>query len=391
MLESHILLERYRLERLLGKGGMGRVYLAEDIYDHSFWAVKIEDLHEKNLEFVRSEINIQAGLDHPALPKIRQYFESDGRLYIVMEFVEGQTLEDILNRNGIISEQDTIKWLRQINDVLIYLHGRSTPIVYRDLKPSNIMIQPTGNIKIIDFGIAQEYSKGKKLSRNKMALTRGYAAPEQYDNRYCADVRTDIYALGVTAHYMLTGKNPNKPPYYFRPVRKLNPKVSYAAEYIVRKCIQPNPDRRYAGALELQKDLEQIRILEINLKKKRNRRKAGVCILLAGILCLASLVFVGIRKQRAEVIERYYTCLEDARSYMSENAYDEAVQKYKEAINIQPEAWEAYIELATLYLEEGDQEQCRQCLKTASDKFPELFEDERFIEITEELYELYGM
>ena len=92
-------------------------------------------------------------------------------------------------------------------------------------------------------------------------MTRGYAAPEQYDNRYRDDVRTDIYALGVTMHYMLTGKNPNKPPYHFRPVRKLNSELSLAVEFIVGKCLQPNPDKRYSNALELFRELDDIQSL----------------------------------------------------------------------------------------------------------------------------------
>lgn len=271
LIQGTILAEKYQIIRLIGEGGMGSVYAAEDMNDHTEWAVKEEAINNNNEKFLRQEAAILRKLSHPLLPKMRHFFEVDGNLYIVMELVKGQTLEKILSERAI-SEVMALKWFRQICEVLVYLHGLDIPVVYRDLKPSNVMIQPSGDVKIIDFGIAQEYVKDKKVGKNIMALTRGYAAPEQYDYRYMDDVRTDIYALGVTMHYMLTGKNPNCPPFNFRPVRKLNPSVSNALEYIVGKCLQPNPDNRYENAFELREELENIENLENTFRQKRRRK-----------------------------------------------------------------------------------------------------------------------
>lgn len=387
--EEDIILQQYRICRLLGNGGMGNVYLAEDIIDGTRWAVKIGEFDEKNHALLRSEVEIQVKLNHPALPKIRQSFEDDHSLYIIMEYVEGQTLEELLKKNGFIPEQTVIRWFLQICDVLVYLHGRETPIVYRDLKPSNIMVQPSGDIKIIDFGIAQEYRQNQKLDKAVMALTRGYAAPEQYDSRYLADVRTDIYALGVTVHYMLTGKNPNTPPFHFSPVRKLNLAISYAMEYIVKKCIQPNPDKRYKNAIELQNELNHIQALEELLKKKRGKKIAGAVAGAVGVICIAVATFFSVNIYRVNTISEYYTNLEQAQNDVNRGDFEDALQKYEEAIETQPEAWEAYLGVADIYLKQGKYEECYECLKGAADKFPNLFENKQFLEIMDKLYENY--
>ena len=385
-----IILNQYQVCRQLGKGGMGEVYLAKDIHDGTLWAVKIQKYNERNYEFLSSEVEVQGRLNHPAVPGIRQTYTMNQCLYIVMEFVEGRTLDSYLRDGEIISEDIAFKWFRQICDVLVYLHGQDVPIVYRDLKPSNIMIQPTGDVKIIDFGIAGEYRQGEKPRKRLMALTRGYAAPEQYDSRYMVDVRTDIYALGVTMHYMLTGKNPNTPPYYFRPVRKLNQNVSYAMEYIVKKCIQPNPDKRYKSAAELFSELEGIGRLEKELKKKRTARKKRIAVVSSTVLLLSAFLFLYVKSKRTDTIKVYYAYLEQAENNKKTGSYEEAVQIYEEAAKMQPEAWEAYLGIADVYLRNGNYEDCYHTLKDIAERFPDIFEDEEFIRITKELYRFYN-
>ena len=385
--QGTVFAEKYQIVQLIGKGGMGSVYLAEDMDDHTQWAIKEELLNKSSEQLLRQETTILSKLNHPLLPKVYKSFETGGKLYIVMEFVKGQTLENLLNKVGKIPEFTALKWFQQICDVLVYLHGLDVPVVYRDLKPSNIMIQLSGDVKIIDFGIAQEYKKAEKAGKNVMALTKGYAAPEQYDNKYMDDVRTDIYALGVTMHYMLTGKNPNRPPFYFRPVRKLNPSLSYAVEYIVGKCLQPNPDKRYNNALELHKELENIHNLENTLRRKRRRKMALSVTAGLSVLCVAVFIFAIVKKQRNDTIDVYYQYLIQAQEYGESNAYEDAMRLYETAIGMQPEAWDAYLGKAKLYLLQGKFEDCHAWLKKTAEKFPDIFETEEFLKITEELYE----
>lgn len=384
-----IILDQYIVCRQLGKGGMGEVYLAKDVHDGSLWAIKRQQYDERNYEFLSSEAEVQCRLNHPAVPKIRRTYTMDQCLYIVMEYVEGRTLDAYLKEGKIIPEDIALKWFRQISDVLVYLHGQKNPIVYRDLKPSNIMIQSSGDIKIIDFGIAGEYRQGETQRKRGMALTRGYAAPEQYDSRYMVDVRTDIYALGVTMHYMLTGKNPNMPPYYFRAVRKLNQDVSYAMEYIVKKCIQPNPDRRYSSAVELRNELDSIRQLEKELKKKRTAKKRRMAAAASAILILSAVLFFSVRSKRSERMNTYYLCIAQAKDDMDAGAYEEALQRYEAAAKMEPEAWEAYLGIADVYLKNESYDECYRILKETADRFPNIFKDEEFVRITEELYRFY--
>lgn len=387
LVQGSIFAEKYQIAHLIGKGGMGSVYLAEDINDHTEWAIKEEIISRSNEQLLRQEAVILSKLNHPFLPKARQIFELDGNFYIVMEYVQGQTLESLLAKTGKIPESTVLKWFRQMCDVLVYLHGLDVPVVYRDLKPSNIMIQPSGDVKIIDFGIAQEYRKGEKAGKKVMVLTRGYAAPEQYDKRYMDDARTDIYALGVTMHYLLTGKNPNRPPFHFRPVRKLNPTVSLSAEYIVGKCLQPNPDKRYSNALELHKELENIQNMEIMLRRKRRNKIALALIAGVSVLCAAAIVFVIVKKQRSTTIDTYYQYLMQAQEYEELNKYEDAMVLYENAIEMQPEAWDAYLGKAELYLLQGEYADCHEWLKKTAERFPDIFEEEEFLIIMEKLYE----
>lgn len=387
LLQGTIFAEKYQIDCLIGKGGMGSVYLAEDICDHTEWAIKEEMINRSNEQLLRQEAEILSKLNHPLLPKVRQVFETDGNFYIVMEFVKGQTLESLLNKIGKVPEATALKWFRQICDVLVYLHGLEVPVVYRDLKPSNIMIQPSGDVKIIDFGIAQEYRKDEKTGRKIMVLTRGYAAPEQYDNRYMDDVRTDIYALGVTMHYMLTGKNPNKPPFHFRPIKKLNPSLSYATEYIIGKCLQPNPDKRYNNALELHKELENIQGLENILRRRRRKKFTLMAAAGIGILCVTIITFVIVKLQRSSTIDTYYQYLAQAHEYEGSNAYEDAMLLYETAIEMQPEAWDAYLGKAEVYLLKGEYADCHEWLKKTAEKFPDIFEEEEFLKIMDKLYE----
>jgi serine/threonine protein kinase len=226
-----VLQQRYRIERLLGGGGMGMVYLARDqrlsnrpcaikeMVDHF---IDAQQRLEANEYFAR-EADTLAQLKHPAIPAISDRFDHQNRHYLVMEYVEGCNLEEELaRRSGPLPEGLVIDIARQLCDVLAYLHGLQPPIIYRDLKPSNVMLAGNGRVVLVDFGIARLFKAQRK---GTMIGTLGFAPPEQYQG--IADPRSDIYSLGATLHYVLTARDPEKfPPFSFPPVRELRPAVS---------------------------------------------------------------------------------------------------------------------------------------------------------------------
>ncbi len=222
---------RYIIDRLIGGGGMGMVYLARDkrlsnrpcalkeMVDHF---IDQQQRIEANDYFAR-EADTLAQLKHPAIPAVSDRFDDQNRHYLVMEYVEGRNLEEeIAQRGGPLPEGLVIDIARQLSDVLAYLHGFAPPIIYRDMKPSNVMLTPKGRAVLVDFGIARLFKASRK---GTMIGTLGFAPPEQYQG--LVDPRSDIYSLGATLHYVLTGRDPEKhPPFSFPPVREIRPEVS---------------------------------------------------------------------------------------------------------------------------------------------------------------------
>ncbi len=385
--ENEVILNRYRILNVAGKGGMGRVYHAVDIKDGSHWAIK-EDLSEEYYQ-LHEEAEVLDGLDHPALPKTRGVHSWMGKQYMLMQYMEGITLSDMLKRQEKYTEEQVLDWFIQIADVLKYLHGREHPIVYRDLKPSNIIIDEAGIIKIIDFGIAEEYSiQESSEEMQKGGLTRGYAAPEQYSRRFKADVRTDIYALGVTIHYLLTGKNPIKPPYEFLPVRKLAPNVSLAMEDIVKQCLQPNPDQRYKTADALYYDLCHIEDKNRIIKQQRNRRI--ISFISSVLLVGASILFIEnhLKNKREQEIDAYYAIIDQSYAASDRADFDNAYIFAQDAIAKQPKEIAGYLASAYSLVQQGEYDACLMYInENVLDQFPDCYSNTDFLGIMADLYD----
>ena len=232
---------KYEILREIGRGGMSIVYLAMDTHLNKQWAVKEirKKGNGKNDEVVvnslLAEANMMKKLDHPALPRIVDIIDNGITIYVVMDYIEGESLDKVLNEYGAQPEEQVIAWAEQLCEALEYLHSQKPPIIYRDMKPANVMLKPEGNIKIIDFGIAREY-KEQKLSDTTVLGTKGYAPPEQYSGQ--TDARSDIFALGMTMHHLLTGIDPRSGEAY-APVRMWNPQLSEGIELIINKCVEP--------------------------------------------------------------------------------------------------------------------------------------------------------
>jgi len=250
-----VLQRRYVIERLLGGGGMGMVYLAHDLrLANRPCAIKEMVDHfidprqriEANEYFAR-EADTLAQLKHPAIPAISDRFDDQNRHYLVMEYVEGRNLEEELAaRGGPFPESLVVDVARQLCDVLAYLHGLQPPIIYRDMKPSNVMLTGKGRVVLIDFGIARLFKGSRK---GTMIGTLGFAPPEQYQG--VADPRSDIYSLGATLHYVLTGRDPeNYPPFSFPPVRDLRPETSRNVAGAIDRALAYEMDARPATIQE---------------------------------------------------------------------------------------------------------------------------------------------
>lgn len=254
--EGAVLHSKYKVERKIGEGGMSTVWLAREISTSQIWAVK--DINKKSKEFVAvanengtlSEVEIVKDLNHPFIPHVNNVYEDSDSIQIVMEYVEGKTLKDILVKRGPIPEHLAVQIMKELIEVFIYLHTRPDPVIFRDLKPGNIMIQVDGHIRLIDFGIALLKRQNSKV----LPLgTKGYAAPEQFKGK--ADARSDIYTMGATLYSLLTGIFPTTRDASFDDLLEKSPNTSTQLAKIVLKATQKDPDKRYHNVSELLKDL----------------------------------------------------------------------------------------------------------------------------------------
>ena len=248
---GEILQGRYVISSHLGRGGMGVVYQARDMR-LSNRPVAIKEFDPAQLapadrqmavQAFQKEAALLAGLNHPGLTAVHDYFSENNKFYLVMAFVQGGNLQQTWQRVGQrFSEAQVVAWLHQLCDVLGYLHNQQPPIIFRDLKPANIMVQPDGRLKLIDFGIARHFDPDKTSDTVKFG-TPGYAAPEQYGQGQ-TDARSDLYALGVVAHQLLTGCEPTITPFHLPDIASFPVKISIHVAEAVRQAIQLSPEMR---------------------------------------------------------------------------------------------------------------------------------------------------
>lgn len=219
--------------------------------------------------------------NHPFLPRIVDVYEEESFICIVMDYVEGETLKNLLWKHGIFSEEQVLLWAKQLASVLSYLHGQTPPVIYRDMKPENVMITQEGFVKLIDFGVSRQFVENKAFDTECLG-TAGYAAPEQYGGCGQSDERTDIYGLGIVLYELLTGRNLKDPPYETEYLRKLRPEISEKTEKIIRKCTRRNPQMRYQSCRELLEDLE------CREEEKMSSRKRMIQKLILSVLCFTA-------------------------------------------------------------------------------------------------------
>lgn len=359
MLEIGSLVDgKYKILSEIGHGGMSVVYMAINEKANKTWAVK-EVRKDGKMDFdtvrqgLMAEIETLKKLKHPNLPSIIDVIEDDDSFIIVMDYIEGRSLDKIIEENGAQPEAYVVEWAKQLCDVFGYLHSRTPPIIYRDMKPANVMLKPDGNIMVIDFGTAKNYEID--LGETTGIGTIGYAAPEQYIGSGFGrtDARTDIYCLGITMYHLLTNIDPCKNLISDKSIRAVNPALSHGLDAIIQKCTQYQPADRYQSCAELMYDLENYEILE-PLYKKKQKRKLGVfflTILMSVIFAASGFLTNYMVSQKAT--DTYETKLYDASKSVN---YDEKLELYKECIAIPNKAGEkdAYLGMIQAFKDNDD-------------------------------------
>lgn len=355
--EGQLFDEKYKIIKQIGKGGMSIVYLAENIRLGTKWAIKVarKDMGEK--VDLLAEPNILKNLKHEALPRIIDIISNDNRIYIVEDYIEGTPLNVELKNQEKFSEKIVVEWAKQICNVLEYLHKQKpNPIIYRDMKPSNIILSKNKHIKLIDFGIAREYKEESEGDTTYIG-TKGYAAPEQYGKAQ-SDARTDIYSLGITLYHLITGKSPLEPPYEIKPVREFDKNLSEGIEYIINKCTKQDPLQRYQSVNELLSDLNNIYKFNSEYKRIKRRSFIKTGTLTAVFLMFALLTYIGYLKLENEKLTEYNSILAEGKKYESENKNNEAIAAFSTANNKVSSRIDGYKEIAKLYLKSMDYDKC---------------------------------
>lgn len=327
---------KYKILSEIGHGGMSVVYMAINEKANKTWAVK-EVRKDGRMDFnivrqgLMAEIDTLKRLKHPYLPSIVDVIEDDETFIIVMDYVEGRSLDKILEEHGVQQESGVVEWAKQLCDVLGYLHSRTPAIIYRDMKPANVMLKPDGTVTLIDFGTAKNY----KINYGETTGigTIGYAAPEQYIGSGLGrtDARTDIYCLGMTLYHLLTGQDPCRNLISDTSIRAVNPALSRGLDSIIRKCTAHQPEDRYQSCEELMYDLENYEILE-PLYKKKQKRKFSIFIgtLVASVLCVAAgLTFHFAASAKAS--ETYNNLLYEASRSVD---YDTKISLYEQCMEL---------------------------------------------------------
>ena len=346
---------KYEILTLIGQGGMSKVYLARDRHLNKQWAVKEiqKKARDKNNEVVVqsaiAEANMIKQLDHPAIVRIVDIIDNPDVIYIIEDYIEGETLNTILEENGAQPQELVIEWAMQICEALEYLHTRKPAIIYRDMKPSNVMLKPDGNIKIIDFGIAREY-KEQSMADTVSLGTKGYAAPEQFGGKGQTDARTDVYCLGVTLYHLVTGHSPCDPPYEIYPIRHWNPQLDPGLEAVIEKCTQLNPNDRYQSCAELLYALQHYKENGVAYRAKQKKKLAAFIATAAACILFAAVGVTGLAmKTRTDNADYNQNMLQAEKAATSE----EKVEYYGKAIQIKPNEVKPYLGMVEAYKDDA--------------------------------------
>lgn len=373
---GEILDGKYEILTEIGKGGMSKVYLARDIRLNKQWAVKEveKNARDRNNKIVVQsaigEANMLKKLDHPALPRIVDIIDNGKVICVVMDYIEGVPLSRVIKEKGAQPEDAVIDWAKQLCNVLDYLHTREKPIIYRDMKPANIMLQtdhsdkdhPYGRIKLFDFGIAREYKENKTGDTECMG-TKEYAAPEQFGEMGQTDARTDIYCLGATLYHLVTGHTFVE---NFKPIRSWDPQLSVGFDEILTKCTQRERENRYQSCAELMYALDHYKQWG-NEYRRSQKKKLGVFAALFACSILSLGLGFGSLGMRTHTNNLDYE--QNMTRAKNEALVENKIGYYEKAIDIKPMNIEPYINMIEAYKEDADfstdeEQQFKSCINS---------------------------
>lgn len=298
--EGHLLDGKYQVIKVLGQGGMGTVYLCKNTRLEKLWAIK----EIKSDIDLTAEPNILKNLNHTGIPNIIDIFYEEDNLYIVEDYIEGITLENIVKASKFLSKDKLSKYALALCDIITYLHSFKPPIIYRDMKPSNIIITPEDKVVLIDFGISRLYKENKSCDTIYMG-SMGYAAPEQYGMGQ-SGVQTDIYGLGAVIHFMASGRAPLNITEPFKDQNYIN--VDAELKKIIEKCMQINPELRYSSVDKLKSEIESYMRYDDNtktmysktmvIKPNKPRKKSKISLIATLVIFIAALALLLLIKNK---------------------------------------------------------------------------------------------
>lgn len=361
---------KYKVLNQIGKGGMSVVYLALNERANKTWAIKevrkdgVQDFATVK-QGLLAETNILKSLNHKYLPSIVDVIDDKDIFLIVMDYIQGKSLDKVLKESmeteGLpVFVDDVISWGIQIAEVFYYLHTRPQPIIYRDMKPGNVMLKPDGEICVIDFGTARVFKTGNTEDTTCLG-TPGYAAPEQYGGNGQTGPYTDIYNLGATLHHLITGRNPAATPFNFPPITQCRPTLLeetprdlrnklLGLEMIIEKCTKYYPGNRYQSCAELKYALEHCDELGLPHIKKQKKKIAafGGCVAMSVLLGIGSLTGYMLESSTEKSGYAYY--LDRA----EKTSGSDRIEAYKQAVALNPTSQEAYLGMLDSMLEDND-------------------------------------
>ncbi|MDR3305568.1 MAG: serine/threonine protein kinase [Clostridiales Family XIII bacterium] len=390
---GRVLENKYEIQKEIGRGGMSRVYLATDKRLNKLWAIK--EIRKNGVDPRTNEVvvnsaiveaNLIKSLEHYHIPHINDIIDHESSIYIVMDFIEGESLESIIKSEGAQPERQVIKWGKQLCDALHYLHTRAPAIIYRDMKPANVMIKPDGDVKLIDFGIAREYKENRSAD-TRILGTEGYAPMEQFKGQ--TDARSDVYSLGATLYHAVTGYGPYDGADFLNvPIRNMRANLSGGFEKIIAKCTQTNPVERYQSCTELMYDLEHYQeVDDAFLTAQKTKIKVfGVFAVLAAVFLILGGVGMGMRAHTDNTDYSRYLA-------MAENAPDdtETVENYRKMIEVKPTEEAPYLGLIDVFKADAvfSTEEESQLLDVLLTHLPLLREQGHYPDLAYELGRLY--
>ena len=364
-----ILNNTYQIIKPIGSGGVGIIYLGYHLNLQKHVVIKKVKDHSSGLMNNRIEVDILKSLHHTYLPQVYDFLEIDDGIFTVMDYISGHDLMYYLESGYQFPEEQIVLWMKQLCEVLAYLHSRKPPIIHCDIKPGNIMITDEGNICLIDFNISLDGENNKDL----VGLSGLYASPEQvkkaeYKMRYGSgdkvkmDQRTDIFSLGAVFYYIMTGIKPNVREQEVISLRYMDHLYNDELANIVDKAMETDPAKRFKSAEKMLDALEHME--KWNTECIRRMRRGAIVGGVTGCLALVLLCagILGYREKKKE--DRYYEQIQAAKRYLNEADYEKMISAYEMAIELKPEDPDAYIGLVEYYLEEGEYYEAKSIART---------------------------